>query len=91
MKILWKRKVFTEFPAIRAIIRSSAETAFLQNFHTRKVGQITVFQVVFISSESSIKYNYQFTGIVLITQIVKKILCENEDVTSFFNGSRAYK
>ena len=37
--ILWKRTVSAEFRVI-------AETAFLQIFHTRKLGEITVFDVI---------------------------------------------
>ena len=38
MEILWKRTFSTE---LRRIARNSAETAFRQNFHTKKLGEIT--------------------------------------------------
>ena len=43
MEILRKNTVPAEF---RVIARNSAETAFPQNFHTRKLAEITVFHTV---------------------------------------------
>ena len=44
MEILWKSAVSAEFRANRP--KLCGNCAFPQNFHTRKVGEITVFSAV---------------------------------------------
>ena len=44
VEILWKGKVSAQFRVIRS--KLCGNYAFSQNFHTRKLGEITVFFVV---------------------------------------------
>ena len=63
MEILWKHTVCVGFQAIR--LNFSPNCAFPRNFHTRKLGEITVFYAVFADTtqykKNSLEHNSPLT------------------------------
>ena len=76
--ILWKRTVFVEFRANRPKLCENC--AFLQNFHTRKLGEISVSYAVYVLSN--------WTTIISSNDVILVWPCDNWITGSYSDETR---
>ena len=70
MEILWKSAVLTGFRAIRPKLRRNC--AFSQNFHTRKLGEISVIDAIDLA-EQWVSKLYRIEGVIAVQTLLQSL------------------